>query len=403
MALPPRMVRFRQFLLGVTALAHGPFAITVAQVARQALGVSGVASAAIATVATGASLGLYWRRMDEVLDDRPLTTAHRQLLSLPYFVHWFACFVGTVLTILALLAQAILSTFRDVPTVLSLEAIRNIHLVALVIGVWGVYPGRLRFSVREREVSLKGLPKAFDGYRIAQLSDIHIGGLTPKIQGLRWTNAAIEAGADLIVVTGDSVTNGTLFHQDIAEVLEPLAQSKPRDGVVYSMGNHDYFNDGQPLRDLLTEAGIAVLRNTGRTISRGNAEIYLAAIDDVYTGKADLDATFAGRPSGSDGPLFTIFLAHDPKLWDGGRKRNANLTLSGHTHGGQIAFPFFARTLSLSAIAHRHHLGFYRDRLENGSEGVLYVHPGLGTTGPPVRIGVPAEVTILVLRCADSE
>lgn len=397
------MVRFRRFLVGVTALAHGPFALTVAAVAHDLFALRAPAAAGIAVGATVGSLALFWRRIDEILDDRPISTAHRELLSLPYFVHWFACFVGTLLAFFSLLFHGVAALFLDAPPFPSRESIVYLHAVGLLIGLWGVYPGRLRFAVREREVRLKGLPKEFEGYRIAQLSDIHIGGLTPKSQGLRWTKAAAEAGADLIVVTGDSVTNGILFHQDIADVLAPLAEAKPRDGVVYSMGNHDYFNDGQPLRDLLTAAGISVLRNAGKTISRGTSNIYLAAIDDVYTGKADLDATFAGRPNDEGRPLFTVFLAHDPKLWDGGRKRNANLTLSGHTHGGQIAFPFLARTLSLSAIAHRHHLGFYRDRLENGGEAVLYVHPGLGTTGPPVRIGVPAEVTILVLRCGDSE
>ena len=96
------------------------------------------------------------------------------------------------------------------------------------------------------------------------------------------------------------------------------------------------------------------------------------------------------RPAGST----AILLAHDPNRFDHAAKAGADLVLSGHTHGGQIAMPFFARW-NLARFGYPYNVGFYRrDR------SVLYVHPGLGTTGPPIRIGAAPEVTILVLKSA---
>jgi hypothetical protein len=95
------------------------------------------------------------------------------------------------------------------------------------------------------------------------------------------------------------------------------------------------------------------------------------------------------RPEG----VPTILMAHDPGRFDEAVKHGAELVLSGHTHGGQIAFPFLAKRLSLSSLAHKYNMGFY-----TSGRSTLYVHPGLGTTGPPIRIGAAPEVTLLILR-----
>jgi hypothetical protein len=90
-----------------------------------------------------------------------------------------------------------------------------------------------------------------------------------------------------------------------------------------------------------------------------------------------------------------LLLAHDPERFDQAAEAGVELVLSGHTHGGQIAVPFLARFIGLANLAHRYRLGFYRR-----GRSTLYVHPGLGTTGPPFRLGVAPEVSILVLRAA---
>jgi uncharacterized protein len=114
-------------------------------------------------------------------------------------------------------------------------------------------------------------------------------------------------------------------------------------------------------------------------------------VDDTWTRRADIDKTLGGVPEG----VVTVLLAHDPALFIEAAARGVALTLSGHTHGGQVAVPFIAKFASLSHLAHPFHQGMYRI-----ATSTLYVHPGLGTTGVPVRLGVPPTVAIHTLRSA---
>jgi uncharacterized protein len=192
-------------------------------------------------------------------------------------------------------------------------------------------------------------------------------------------------------VTGDLVSSGSEFHEDIAEV---VAELRAPSGVFVSMGNHDYFGDGEPLVTLLGAKGVKVLRNEGVTLTRKGRPLYLAGIDDTWTRRDDMDKALEARPAGAP----VVMLAHDPERFRQSAKKNVALTLSGHTHGGQIAFPFLSRWLSLSHLTHHFHLGLYRS-----GACQLYVHPGLGTTGPPMRLGVAPAVVILTLRAAATQ
>jgi predicted MPP superfamily phosphohydrolase len=155
------------------------------------------------------------------------------------------------------------------------------------------------------------------------------------------------------------------------------------------MGNHDYFGEGEPLVSLLREKGARVLRNEGVTLDRTGAALHLAAIDDTWTRRDDMQLALRERPAGAT----TILLAHDPVRFPDAAREDVDLVLSGHTHGGQIAVPFLSRQLSLAHITHRFVVGLYRL-----GKSVLYVHPGLGTTGPPMRLGVAPAVVLLTLR-----
>jgi uncharacterized protein len=143
---------------------------------------------------------------------------------------------------------------------------------------------------------------------------------------------------------------------------------------------------------LLGERGVKVLRNEGVTLARGGATLHLAGADDVWTRRADVAKSLASwNPEREP----CILLAHDPDLFAEAAARHVPLTLSGHTHAGQLAIPFLARWLSLSHLAHRFHEGFYRR-----GASTLYVSPGLGTTGLPLRIGTVPTVAVHVLRAA---
>jgi uncharacterized protein len=134
-----------------------------------------------------------------------------------------------------------------------------------------------------------------------------------------------------------------------------------------------------------------VLRNEGVPLTRAGKTLYLAGIDDTWTRRDDIERALKDRPERAP----VILLSHDPERFRQAKKMDVALTLSGHTHGGQIAFPFLSRWVSLSHLTHHFHQGLYRE-----GKAQLYVHPGLGTTGPPMRLGVAPAVVILTLRAA---
>jgi predicted MPP superfamily phosphohydrolase len=318
--------------------------------------------------------------------DRKRHAAIVRFVDIPYFIHWCAALFTLIPSVVATLVGPIVDLARGIPVGLPMPVYAGAYLAGLVVCGYGVLVRRRWYRVVEREVRVHGLDPAFDGFRVAHLSDLHIGTLTPRSWGLAWARAANAREPDLAVVTGDMVTSGTAYHEDIAEVVGAL---RAKHGTVVAMGNHDYFGDGEPLIARLRARGVKVLRNEGLALSRGAGALWLAAIDDTWTRRDDLAAAMRGRPEDAA----TVLLAHDPERFGEAADAGADLVLSGHTHGGQVAMPFFYRRVSLATLAHTYNVGFY----ERG-RATLYVHPGLGTTGPPMRLGVAPEVTILVLR-----
>jgi predicted MPP superfamily phosphohydrolase len=250
---------------------------------------------------------------------------------------------------------------------------------------WGIWGERRRLKIRRIEIGVVGLPAAFDGYRIAQLSDLHIGSYDGVERGLEWAAAANELGADLAVVTGDLVTDRTCFYDDAARVISSL---RAPDGVFVSMGNHDQWDN-----DLLTERiealGPRVLRNAWHAVERGGATLVVAGLGDRFTGKDDLEATLRGRPHGAP----TVLLAHYPKSFEAAAGRGVEVVLSGHTHGGQIGLPFVGERINVALLTGQHCRGVVRR-----GPSTLYVNAGLGTTGPPIRLGIAPEIALIVLR-----
>jgi len=372
----PRMATFLYMLLGVTAIAHIAPTLGVTELAR-ALGVQRpwLVSGALATF----GIALFLGRARTGMSDRPRSPWLTSLIDEPYYVHWTACLFSLVPSILAAIVCPIAGWSLPV-------AFMWIYLVGLVVCGYGVLVRRRVFVVQKVEVPITGLHPSLDGYRIAHLSDLHIGAMTPRSRADRWVRAANALSPDLAVITGDMVTNGTAFHHDIAAVVGDL---RAKDGTFVSMGNHDYFGEGEPLTTLIAETGGRVLRNEGLVISRDEGRFYLAAIDDTWTRRDDMDAALRERPDG----MTAVLLAHDPERFRDAYKRDVDLTLSGHTHGGQIALPFFAKHVTLSKLTHHYHLGIYKR-----GKSTLYVHPGLGTTGPPIRLGVAPAVVLITLR-----
>ena len=134
-----------------------------------------------------------------------------------------------------------------------------------------------------------------------------------------------------------------------------------------------------------------MLRNRGVELRRDGAAIWLAGVDDTWTRRHDLPRALAERPAG----MPAVLLAHDPVLFPDAAARGVDLVLSGHTHGGQVAVPLFARKLNLARLMTRFTSGVYRS-----GTTTLYVNRGLGTTGPPVRLAVAPEIAVITLRRA---
>ncbi|RKH41992.1 metallophosphoesterase [Corallococcus sicarius] len=256
--------------------------------------------------------------------------------------------------------------------------------VALVLGGDAVlgWP-----RLRRRTVCIEGLEPGLEGYRIGQLSDVHCGPQVPEARVAAWVKRLNGLDLDLVTVTGDLITHGPSHVEAVARALGGL---RAKDGAFVCMGNHDYFTDGEHLVRELERHGLDVLRNRGVVVERGTARLFVAGVDDTWTSRHDLGRALASRPEGAP----TVLLAHDPDLFPQAQAQGVELTLSGHTHGGQLGVPG-VRRWSLARFITRWTAGLYRE-----GRSWLYVNRGAGTTGPPVRLGAPAELAVITLRRA---
>src|SRR4051812_2243931 len=192
-------------------------------------------------------------------------------------------------------------------------------------------PAPIPPRVSEHEVRIAGLDPRHDGVRIAQLSDIHVGNLTPPSHIRAAISAANSAKPDLILLTGDYVC---WKRSEVAQAQDQLAGLEaPR--VLAVLGNHDYFVWGAGVRSALERNGYEVLRNQTTVSTVRGAPLAVVGIDDPVTRHDDLDAAFAGAPP--DVPR--VVLCHGPDRAPAIAARGAALVLSGHTHGGQIFVP----------------------------------------------------------------
>lgn len=366
------MSRFALLLTLVTAALHLPFYFAV-----KGLGVPPVLAIALSILGTG----LFYLKVSAGTFAKKRARVEIVLFDLPYFVHWCAL---TLLFLVALIALP----FRLGLTFSFSALCANTYLLGLVLSLYGVFIRRHWVVTHRIDVPVRDLPSAFEGFSIAHLSDLHVGTFATLDYAMRWVRRANGLNADIIAVTGDLVASGTAFNGDAAAL---LAELRAKEHVLVSMGNHDYFGSGEDLIGKIRDRGLRLLINEGFTLERGDAKLFIAGIDDTWTRRADIERTMAGRPDGT----CSIVLAHEPNLGRALVKAGADLVLSGHTHGGQIAMPFLARWVSPAKLLHPFNLGLYRV-----GDSHVYVHPGLGTTGPPVRFGVAPAVTLLTLRRA---
>jgi predicted MPP superfamily phosphohydrolase len=251
-------------------------------------------------------------------------------------------------------------------------------------------------TVERLQVRLPGLPEAFDGFRIAQLSDLHYGPYT----GAREIGAAVrQANAlrpDAVALTGDYITSpmldrvtaspGVLHHA--AECAGLLAGLQAPAGVFACLGNHDVSVSADDVTAAISRGRVTVLRNANRVIERDGARLWMAALDDALYGRPDFSLALSRIPGGDT----VILLAHEPDLADDTAGYPVALQLSGHSHGGQVRIPVLGSPY-LPQLARKYPYGHYRvGNLE------LYTNRGIGTIVLPLRFDAPPEVTLITLR-----
>lgn len=242
-------------------------------------------------------------------------------------------------------------------------------------------PDLLRVPVR-----LRRLDPAFNGFRIAVVSDIHLGPLAGRAHTERIVEMINETAPDLVAIVGDLV-DGTV--EELGAAAEPLRDLVSRDGTFFVTGNHEYFVDDTTawLREL-DRLGIHTLRNENTLIRRGSAGFDLVGVNDVAGESIAEPPDFDRALVGTDRARPTVLLAHQPVQVAEAADRGVDLQLSGHTHGGQMwPFHYVVQAVQPSLAG-----------LSNFGDTQLYVSRGAGFWGPPVRVGAPPDISVLTLQ-----
>lgn len=261
-----------------------------------------------------------------------------------------------------------------------------VPLLALALTAIGFLNARMPARVKRVTVPLPGLPPQLAGFRIAQISDIHVGP-TIKANYLQAIVDRVNAlDADVVAITGDLVDGSVA---DLRAHVAPLAGLRARQGVYFVTGNHEYYSGVHGWVAELQRLGIRVLHNEHVVLQHAGAPLVLAGVPD-YTGhhfdathRSDPAAALAGAPAGAP----RVLLAHQPRTAAAAAQAGFDLQLSGHTHGGQF-FPWSLFVpLQQPYTAGLHQLG----RLW------IYVSRGTGYWGPPKRLGAPSEIAELLL------
>lgn len=258
----------------------------------------------------------------------------------------------------------------------------TVILLLLAVGAWlAAHPRVSRITIE-----LAHLAPEFDGLRIVQLTDLHLG----ETLGADFARSVVAAtnalDPDVIVITGDMAEGSVAT---AASAVLPLVELRAREGVFFVTGNHEYHHGGAEWVEHARSLGLTVLHNEHRVLERGEGQLVIVGVPDLEGARFDpshrpsLETALAGAPQGP-----TILLAHQPRFATHARHAAITLMLSGHTHGGQV-FPFglFVQ-LDQPVLSGLRHIA-----------GVLtYTSRGTGYWGPPIRLGARGEITEITLR-----
>ncbi len=285
--------------------------------------------------------------------------------------------------------------------------------------VYGFAAERLDYQVRRIEIPLANLPPALDGMRIAQISDIHLSGYMSRADVRRAVDMTNDLGADLAVVTGDFITGSS---DPIADCIEEVSRLHAPLGVWGCNGNHEIYAHAEDrAQQLFAQYGMKLLRQETAQIAFRGAKFNLMGVD--YQRERNVQGHRTPILSGMEAlvrhDMPNILLSHNPNTFNRAAELGIELSLAGHTHGGQIQVEILDHRLTPARFISDYIAGLFERPLFMASREILvnrepdiarsdrqlhasrlYVNRGLGTIGAPVRLGVPPEISLIVLRCA---
>ena len=292
--------------------------------------------------------------------------------------------------------------------------------------MYGFAAERLNYQVRRIEIPIPKLPAALDGLQIVQLSDIHLSSYMSRTQVRRAVHMANDLGADLAVVTGDLITGSG---DPIADCVDEIRHLRAPLGVWGCNGNHEIYARAEDEAGYLySQAGMKLLRQENAQITFKGARFNLIGVDyqREYNGRGQRQQMLASAETLVRRDMPNILLSHNPNSFNRAAELGIELSLAGHTHGGQIQVEILDHRLSPARFISDYIAGLYQRPLfapavneraaSNGSSSRklapslfpaqssamahIYVNRGLGTVGAPVRLGVPPEISLIVLRAA---
>jgi uncharacterized protein len=248
------------------------------------------------------------------------------------------------------------------------------------------------FRVENIRLELKRLPRVFSGLRVAQISDIHMGGWMNRERLQRVVDLIVAQKPNVLLMTGDFLLGyhfteaARQFLEELSDVLSPLAKLIPSFAV---LGNHDYRMNPKAVRQMLSSCGVTDLTNTVFTLTREGQHLHLCGVDDVWFGDVRLEDVTARLIDNSA----AILLAHEPDFADRSAATGKfDLQISGHTHGGQVVLPFYGPPL-LPHLGHKYPSGLYQV-----GNMFQYTNRGVGMHSLAVRFNCPPEITIFELE-----
>lgn len=256
-----------------------------------------------------------------------------------------------------------------------------------VIAGYGATVGRTSFGVQEIEIPVENLPDDLARLRIVQLSDLHLGPFLSEEQLARVIDASNELRPDIALVTGDLISS----RSDPVDIALKQCARLRADRILGCLGNHERYSR---LENYVTangnKCGVHFLRMQAENLRYGSAELNFGGVD--YQRFDHRDHYLPGAESLIRPGAVNILLSHNPDVFPTAARQGWDVTLSGHTHGGQVTVEILNQTLNLARVYTRYVSGFYKQ-----GRASCYVTRGIGTIGIPARIGAPPEITLVRL------